>query len=629
MKSPEELALISQGIVPEEGGKRKRNVKDAPKKKVDLDLEKEFKETVSAKERYLDLDFTSEYTTEQYLKKMKKPTNDISAYTDIQEPILLKMLREVKNKTQRIDVLYFLIIGSFSIIKGHVDYYMERNKWNLIINCINELIDLIEEGVVVNDKRKGKIHLCRFFENSHRELHTAFQRLQPQNIEYVKRLNDEHRLLNLGERILKFYKAKNDDSNVAKTSLIMLNHLYAKHNSIYRKMQELVESKSAEEKKNFYILKPEQTEAKINELVENVFEEGYTKSYRIQAMLYQIYHHAIHNRFYIARNKMSTSQISEKINKQDEQNQILYNRTIVQIGLSAFRIGLFEECFDITKEIANYGRLKELLAQTVKNASTATEKQIRKEKERYIPYHLHIDTELVDFIHMTCAMLLEIPNISKSFIDRNIISRPFRKLVDSADNALFNGPPEQSREYVIYAARSLYHGEWRKALEFLFGAAKVWKLIPEHEDVKEVLTRKVKEVAFKVLMFRNSRFYDSYSISDLGDLFELTSADVHKLASKLIIRERFNIKIKEDQNVIQINESPLNETQSLANVLAEKVKVVIDHNQQIAYHIKKTKASNAARDAANLANAQTDQLTSNDDPRDVPKEEMKEITTNA
>lgn len=381
MKKPEEQAKKD----------KKQKVKDDKKddKKGDAEVkEKEFKETKLIKEKLLELDFSNDYTAEQYLKKMKRQITDAAYYDDFQEPVLLKMLVEVKNNTLRIDALFFLISGMFSIVKGHVDYFMERSKWNNVVNYINELMDLLDQNVKVSEKREGKINLYKFFESAHKELYTSFQRLQPQNVEYVKRLHDEHKLLILGERVLKHYKEKDDDLNIGKTSLILLNHLYAKHNSVYRKMQKLLENRPESERAQFYVLSPESTEAKINELVKNV-HEGSTKNFRIQATLYQIYHHAIHNRFYTARDQMSTAQLSETINRLEEDIQILYNRTIVQIGLSAFRIGHVEECFDITKEIANYGKLKDLLAQSVK--SNLTEKQIVKEKKRFIPAHLQID----------------------------------------------------------------------------------------------------------------------------------------------------------------------------------------------------------------------------------------------
>ena len=589
MKSPEEIKAMREGTNLQTGKKKERKQKEAKKNVTEGEGEKDIKEVKFAKEYLLELDFSVLAIADEHLKKMKKYP------VEIQNLILNKMLKEVSDKKVRVNVLYFLITSTFSVVKGHLDYYLDREKWVNVISYINELMDLLAEKVEINEKRKDKMHIYKFFESAHKELHTAFQRISPQNIQYIKRLQDEHKLLYLGERVLQYYKDKKEDTHIAKTSLILLNHLYAKHNSLYKKMQKIVEKKSEEEKKKFYIPDPEKTEGKIDELVKNVFEEGYTRSYRIQATLYKIYHHAIHNRFYTARNLMSTSQISEKINKQDENIQILYNRTIVQIGLSAFRIGLFKECFDISKEIANYGHLKELLAQTIK--SKTIEKQIRKEKQRFVPYHLHIDFELFDFTHMVCAMLLEIPNISRNelYIKRHIISRPFRKLIDSADNALFNGPPEQQRDYIVYASRSLYHGEWRKALDYLFAANKVWKLIPEFEEVQKVLMKEVKEVAFKVLMFKNSKCYESYSISDLGNLFEMEEEEVKRLVSKLIVRERFNISVKKEENVVQINETPLNEVQSLANVCAQKLRYVLSQNQKIVNGTFKPKNSHKSK----------------------------------
>mmetsp|Transcript_1179 Transcript_1179/g.1183 ORF Transcript_1179/g.1183 Transcript_1179/m.1183 type:complete len:208 (-) Transcript_1179:62-685(-) len=193
-------------------------------------------------------------------------------------------------------------------------------------------------------------------------------------------------------------------------------------------------------------------------------------------------------------------------------------------------------------------------------------------------------------------MLLEIPNISRNelHIESSVISRPFRKLIDSSDKNLFNGPPEHSRDFVVYASRALFHGDWRKAVEYLFGATKMWKLIPEFEEVKYTLTNKIKEVGFKVLMFRSSRFYDSFSIKDLENLFELSEAQIKALVSKMIIRERFNIKIHEKENIVEIHEQPESQMKTLASVLAEKTKIIIDHNIKIVNYIKEEKAGKYA-----------------------------------
>jgi translation initiation factor 3 subunit C len=113
---------------------------------------------------------------------------------------------------------------------------------------------------------------------------------------------------------------------------------------------------------------------------------------------------------------MLKSHISSSIGKHQPANQICYNRTIVQIGFAAFRLGFFDEANSILLEFAQSLRLKESLAQGSsynRNIEKTIEDEIE-EKKRFVPPHLQINLELLDCIYMTTSMFLELVNIHQN-----------------------------------------------------------------------------------------------------------------------------------------------------------------------------------------------------------------------
>lgn len=87
--------------------------------------------------------------------------------------------------------------------------------------------------------------------------------------------------------------------------------------------------------------------------------------------------------------------------------QIIYNRTLVQLGLCAFSLGLIQECVNSLGDIVGTGKIKELLGQGI-SKNPVNEKE---ERRRLLPYHMYINTDVVEAVHLCAAMLIEIPNI--------------------------------------------------------------------------------------------------------------------------------------------------------------------------------------------------------------------------
>lgn len=69
---------------------------------------------------------------------------------------------------------------------------------------------------------------------------------------------------------------------------------------------------------------------------------------------------------------------------------------------------------------------------------------------------MHVNLELVDCVYLTCAMLLEIPNMALSRISgkkKLVISKHFKRVLEYQDRQVFAGPPENTREALLAAAK--------------------------------------------------------------------------------------------------------------------------------------------------------------------------------
>jgi len=102
----------------------------------------------------------------------------------------------------------------------------------------------------------------------------------------------------------------------------------------------------------------------MNEMIKVVHQWGNPRQ-RVRATLQQVYNYAIRNMLREAREILMKTHMSQVIIMQPIENQILYNRALVQIGIAAFRMGKVKESHEILADICQNSRHKELLAQRI------------------------------------------------------------------------------------------------------------------------------------------------------------------------------------------------------------------------------------------------------------------------
>ncbi|KAJ3107916.1 Translation initiation factor 3 subunit c [Phlyctochytrium planicorne] len=520
----------------------------------------------------------------------KKSTDKVTQISNFQ-----RLLEVASSPYQKTKVLLALIPAQFDHIPP-ITGYMPIDIWksarsniDLLFNILESnshltVADIPEEDIdpavadaKSNNKEKMALrgNLFSFIDRLDEEFTKSLQTIDPHTTEYVDRLRDETSLYVLIVRAQKYFVKVNHKDFSDLTAMRRVEHLYFKPDSVINAFENAV---------------PSSTPDSIDDLVHKLCVSLYqTENVRIRAraLLCHVYNLALKGEYFTARDMLLMSHLQEQAQHTDIQTQILYNRTLVQLGLCAFRKGLIKDAANALQEISSSGKVKELLAQGYQQRySEKTPEQEKVEKQRQLPFHMHINLELLECVYLTCSMLLEIPNMAMNAHDsrRKIISKPFRRMLDYNERQVFTGPPENTRDHVMGASRALSNGEWQKCQQLIV-AIKIWDLMPDSDLIKEMLAVKIQEEGLRTYLFQYSPFYNSLGIADLARMFEVKESTVHSVVSKMIISEELNASLDQPtQTIILHRPAPgveMSRLEYLAGYYAEKVSGFVDNNEKL------------------------------------------------
>ena len=399
------------------------------------------------------------------------------------------ILERATDPRQRVDIYLNLLNSIFASAKTSTQSgFLTRDGWVGAFKYVRELIALLNESsvkaiiaqskkeVISEDGTTSTIDIEKsiipsfisFLQKLDSELLKAFQNIPHTKFEYLQRIRDENKFLFLCDEVFAFIAqhSPKENSNTARIALLKLDHLYYKNDTLYQKFQA---RKNIDADQDPSYVPSKESRLVIEDLVRVINTFGSSKM-KVRAALQQAYHHGLHRRFYEGRDLLLKTHVGESIHLQDIGSQILYNRAVTQIGIAAFRLGLIEDCHDILVDIQSAPRLREILAQGI---SRQPDKPVELEKEelkRQVPFHMHINLQLLECVYMITAMLLEIPNIAENqfLVNKRVISKTFKKLIEQYDAKAFQLAPENYRDNIVYAAKQLNKSNWKQALDHIF-----------------------------------------------------------------------------------------------------------------------------------------------------------------
>ncbi|GFH32888.1 eIF3 p110, partial [Haematococcus lacustris] len=134
---------------------------------------------------------------------------------------------------------------------------------------------------------------------------------------------------------------------------------------------------------------------------------------------------------------------------------------------------------------------------------------------------------------------------------------------------MFTGPPENVRDHVMSATRSLMRGDWRKAYAYVT-ALTVWGLVPSKEALLAMLREKLQAEALRTYLFTYSPQYNSLSLDQLCTMFDLPEKKVYSIVSKMMIAEELQGSWDQPTRTIVMHSMDASRMQQLAVQFADK-----------------------------------------------------------
>ena len=565
------------------------------------------------------------YTPESILKHLRTIVESRGKKnTDRAEQIrIMERLLEVANTPyQKIRVLLTLVSTRFDVTATSVQQYMTQEQWKSAEREFALLLETLEANpsyIVTENAEEweddekapqpedGKIvkipgSIVSSIERLDDELTRSLQQTDPHTAEYIERLSDEQllytdilRALIYIETLMKNEKSRTPPEDTTpqdsanRIVIRRLEHVYFKPDSVVSIIEERTWAAIPSNLNSTITPRGEFTNAsKLVQTLCNYLFQHAEGIIRARAMLCQIYFLALQDQYYRARDLMLMSHLTENISSFDVSTQILFNRTLVQIGLCAFREGLCYEAQGVLQEICGSGRQKELLAQGVimQRYSTVTPEQERLERQRQLPFHMHVNLELLECVYLTCSMLLEIPLLAQTGsspdVRKRVISKTFRRMLEYTERQVFQGPPENTRDHVMQAAKALASGDWRKCQE-LINRIEIWNLLgADKEKVQKMLILQIQEEGLRTYLFTYAPYYDTLSLTTLSEMFDLDDTKISAIISKMISHEELAAALDQVGDAVVFRKGvELSRLQSQVITLSEKAMGILESNEKV------------------------------------------------
>lgn len=530
---------------------------------------------------------------------------------NVDQVALIKTLEELMDIAK---TPYETIMAYLNLVPVRFDLssnlsYQPIDQWKSSYNDIVNLLTILEQNIntyqlsevaprndFIEDEPEADANgvkqilgsIFSFVERLDHEFNKSLLNTDPHSSDYLYRLRDEQDVYNLILRAQLYLEAtlpeESKEATLARPFVKRLDHIYYKPIKLISIMESNAWKSLPSGSSSQFVPYPGNADQEyVTNLVQSLSEslrQNKSGGLRKRATLYQVYFTAFTNEFHAAKDMLINSKIQAHINNSDPSLQILFNRVVVQLGLAAFKLCLIEDCHQILNELLSSSHLREILGQqTLQRITANVGTSSADEREQLcLPYHQHVNLDLIDLVFMTCSLLIEVPQMTAFYSGIKVKRVPYsqksiRRALEHYDKSSFQGPPESLRDHVLHAAKSMQKGNWQKSIEFL-RSVPTWSLLPNAGYVLDNLTEKVQIESLKTYFFTYKRFYSNISIQQFSKLFNLPEEKVLEVLESVMSEYAINAKLNEQKTFVTVEKGEeITKLEEVALKLNKEVKI--------------------------------------------------------
>ncbi|PIA30412.1 hypothetical protein AQUCO_05600096v1 [Aquilegia coerulea] len=261
---------------------------------------------------------------------------------------------------------------------------------------------------------------------------------------------------------------------------------------------------------------PNNSRILIDKLVDLVCKYGGDDETKLFAMLYDIYHLAIIDRFQDSFRAMTN--FLDKVQDVNSEYLLHFNRALAQLGLCAFRAGCIAEARIYLSWLFGFGRVDKLLGQSVSHIPYEDRGPTPVGQGMFIACHMRINLELLEAVNLVCSIFPEDPYAAANthVAKGKVRSQEICTFLQSSESEVSRCLPERVCDFVMDASRDLRKGDFQKAF-MVIESLKLPSLFSERVDVLEMLKTQIQEEAW-----RNQQYLLTSTSSDFSSLDHLT-----------------------------------------------------------------------------------------------------------